>query len=178
MPGSGPTDPAVIDTALQILTWCAIGFAALWLVATVVGFQQRRAYNLTRAESGRSKRITPDFLKVDRARRQAAIDKGKAYDAVLDAREAPAAVTATEGVGLWSRLAAMTTATLAVVAAIVGTLTKIGSIQEGIDTMGSWDRFSALVAQHKVGAVVAVAVIGANLVIYVKALKSKSSDED
>lgn len=177
MPSSGLAEPATIDTALRILSWCVIGFGALWLVTSVIGVFHRRAYNLTHAESGRSKHITPDFLKVDRAKREAAIDRGRAYDAVLDAREAPPSVATVAQVGLWSRLAAMTTATLAVVAAIVGTVTKVDSIQSGIDTVSSWDRLGHFVGQHKAGAVVAVIVIGANIVVYVNALK-KSSHRD
>jgi hypothetical protein len=178
MQSSDLTNLATIDTALRILSWCVIGFGALWLITSVIGFFHRRAYNLTHAESGRSKNIRPDFLKVDKARREAAIEKGKAYDAVLDAREVPPSVATVATVGLWSRLAAITTATLAVVAAVVGTVSKVDSIQAGVNTMGSWDRLGHFVGQNKAGTVVAVIVIGANIVVYVNALKKKTPEND
>jgi hypothetical protein len=177
MQSSELTDPTTIDTALRILSWCIIGFGALWLVTSVIGYFHRRAYNLTHAEAGRSKNIKPDFLKVDKDKRDAALEKGKAYDEVLAAREVPASVATVAKVGLWSRLGAIATATLAVVAAIFGTVTKVDSIQSGINSMSSWDRLGHFVGQNKAGTVVAIVVIGANIVVYVNALK-KSSDPD
>jgi uncharacterized membrane protein len=160
-----------IDAALRILSWCVIAFAVLWLTTAVIGYFHRRAYNLTRAESGRSRNIKPDFLKVNKGKRQAAIERGQAYDAVLDAREAAGAATTVETVCFWSRLGAMATAILALVAMVVGTLTHIDSIQTGINQISSWDKFSLLVSEHKAGAVVALAVIGANIIVFVRTSK-------
>ena len=178
MPTPDLTSPSV-QWMLAILSWCVIIFGALWLVAAVVGFFHRRAYNLTHAEAGHSKNIKPDFLKVDHAKREAAIQRGEAYDEVLTAREAAAlsgGAATTAKVGLWSRLAALTMATLALVAAIIGSLQKIESVQQGINQMSSWDRFAQLVSDNKAGAAVAVIVIGANVVVFVNALKKNSSE--
>jgi uncharacterized membrane protein len=172
------TRPDTIDTALRILSWCVIVFAALWFVTAVIGYFHRRAYNLTHAESGPSRNIKPDFLKVDAAKRQAALDRGAAYDAALEARETPAAVATAEKVRHWSRIGAATTATLAVVAAVVGTLMKVESIQEGINQISSWDRLSKLVSDNKAGTVVALIVIGSNIVVFVNALKKKTPGQD
>jgi hypothetical protein len=144
------------------------------VVTAVVGYFYRRSYNLTHAESGGSKHITPDFLKVDKDKRKAAEQRGAAYDAVLDAREAagPAATAASvDKLRSWTRLAAVSTAILAVVTTIFGTLKNVDTIQEGLNQFSSWDRFTQLVSQNKAGAVVAFAVIGSNIIVFVKTLK-------
>lgn len=165
------TSPDNIDAVLRILSWCLIAFAALWVTTGLIGYFHRRAYNLTRAESSGSKPIQPDFLTVDKAKRQAAIDRGQAYDAVLEARESAGAPTTIEKVCFWSRFAAMSTAVLGLVATVVGTLTKIDSLQAGINRLSSWDAFSQIVSENKVGAVVAVAVIGASIVSFAEGSK-------
>jgi uncharacterized membrane protein len=170
--------PDTVDTALRILSWCVITFAALWLVTAVIGYFHRRAYNLTRAESGRSRNIKPDFLKVDKGKRQAAIERGTAYDAVLEAREPAGAATTVDTVRFWSRLAAMSTASLAAVATLVGTLMKVESIQAGITQLSSWEKFSRLVSENKAGAVVALVVIGSNVVVFVKTRKKKTRESE
>ncbi len=160
-----------IDTVLRILTWLVIGFTGLWLVTGVVGYLHRRAYNLTRAESGGSKPITPDFLKVDKKKRQAAIDRGESYDEVLEKRQALAARSPAEKIGVWSRAGATISASFTLVAAVVGTLTKVDALQKGAGDLSSWDRLSNIVQQHKVGTVIAVIVIGANVLVFVNATK-------
>jgi uncharacterized membrane protein len=160
--------PETIDTVLRILSWSVIAFGALWLVTGTIGYFHRRAYNLTHAESGRSKNIKPDFLKVDKAKRQAAIERGDAYTAVLAAREAR---TPVERVTFWSRVAAGLSAVLGLVAMIVGTITKVDSLQRGIDQVSSWERFSQLVSDNKAGAIVAIAVIGANIIVFAESSK-------
>ncbi len=165
------TNPDTIDRVLQILSWCVIAFAATWLVTSIIGYLHRRAYNLTHAESGHSKNIKPDFLTVDKAKRQDAIDRGKAYDAVLDAREAAARPSPTvEKVGLWARFVATTAALLGLVATIVGTMQKVSSIQEGVAELSSWVKLVELVSQNKAGTIIALAVIGANIIVVVKKL--------
>lgn len=168
------TSPDNIDAVLRILSWCVIAFGALWFTTGAIAYFHRRAYNLTRAESGGSgvsKPIKPDFLTVDKAKRQAAIDRGQAYDAVLEAREPAAAGTTVEKVCLWSRFAAMSTAVLGLVAMVVGTITKIDSLQAGINRLSSWERFTQLVSDNQAGTVVALAVIGANIVVFVESSK-------
>lgn len=152
---------------LRVLFWCVIAFAATWLVTGVIGHLHRRAYNLTHADSGGGGHITPDFLTVDKAKRKAALERGAAYDAVLGARETNTATTI-EKVCLWSRVGAMATALVALGATVVGTLTRIQSIQSGIQDIGSWQKFTTLVGQNKVGASVAVAVIVLNIVVFVR----------
>jgi hypothetical protein len=156
--------PSTIDAVIQILFWCVIGFGAVWLVTSVIGYFHRRAYNLTYAESGSSKNYKPDFLKVDRAKRQAAIERGEAFDERLAAREAPAV----QSLCFWSRVGAGSSAILALLAMIVGTLTKIDAFQRDVAKLGSWDRFTEIVSQNKTGTLVALIVIGANIIVFME----------
>jgi hypothetical protein len=89
---------------------------------------------------------------------------------VLAAREAGAASTA-EKVSMWSRMAAMTTAILALVSLIVGTITKIDQLQEGFDKLSSWERLTQLISENRAGTVVALVVIGANVIVFAQGSK-------
>ena len=71
---------------LEIVQWTLVGCAIVWVIARVMGVLHRRAYNLTYAESGRSKQVQPDFLKVDKHKRQDAIARGAQFDDALDRR--------------------------------------------------------------------------------------------
>lgn len=160
-----------IDTALNVLMLAGLGFAALWVATSVAGFFHRRTYNLTHADSGRSKGITPDFLNPDESRRRAALARGKAYETTLDQREATAAAGPAETASWWARMAALSTALLTLVATVLGTVTKVDVIGQDIQQVSSMENFLDIVNQHKVGAVVALAIIGANIVVFVKSSK-------
>lgn len=163
--------PENIDTGLRFLSWCLVVFAAVWAVSGVIGYFHRRAYNLTHAESGGSKNIKPDFLNVDHRKRQSAIERGRAYDAVLDSRDAPASPA--EQLSVWSRIAAVTTALVGLFVTILGTVTRIGSLQSGVEELSSWDKFSNIVSRNKAGAVIAFAVIAISVSeVYKKMQKS------
>lgn len=157
-----------LDTILQVLSWLVVAFGGLWLVTGIIGYMHRRAYNLTRAESGGGKAITPDFLKVDKKKREAAIARGEAYTEELAQRAAPPPTAKAE---FWSRAAAFITATFTLLGAVVGTLTRVESLEAGARELGSFDTFIAIVKDHPIGTTIAVLVIGANIVIFIKATK-------
>lgn len=158
-----------MDTVLQALSWLVIIFGTLWFATGILGFLHRRAYNLTKAETGGSA-VTPDFLKVDRKKREAAIERGAAYDQVLDRRAAAQAGTV-DRVSALARTGALVTATFTLAGAIIGTLTRIDTLQEGVEQLSSWDSFVSIVKQYPAGTMVAVLVIGANIIVFVKATK-------
>jgi len=164
-----------MDTVLQVLSWLVIIFGTLWFVTGIIGYMHRRAYNLTSAESGGS-RVTPDFLKVDRKKREAAIERGAAYDQVLDRREAAAAASGTvEKVGTLTRAGATIAASATLVAAVVTALTRVESMQTGVEQLSSWDSLVGLARQYPAGVTVAVLVIGTNIVAFVKATKKTTA---
>lgn len=171
MQATDVTNTQTMDTVLQILSWLVIVFGGLWLVTGVLGYMHRRAYNLTSAESGTSKNIKPDFLKVDKKKREAAIQRGEAFEKELESREVAAGKAPGEKLGVWSRAGATISAGFTLVAAVVGTLTKVDSLQSGVGQLSSWDKLSNTMSQHKVGTVVAILVIGANILVFVKATK-------
>jgi len=168
MPTSDATNPETIDTVLRLISWGLFAFTALWAVTGTIAYFHRRAYNLTRAESSRSQNIKPDFLTVNKGQRQQAIERGEAYDQVLQDRTAP---TAVETASLWSRFAAMATAVLALITLMVGTLNSIGALQQGVEKLSNWETLSQLVREHTAGTVVALIVIAANVIVFVEGSK-------
>lgn len=169
--------PETLDTVLMVLSWLVIISGSLWFVTGILGYFHRKSYNLTAAESGGSKPITPDFLKVDAKKRQEAIDRGAAYDEVLAKREAAAKAAAggqaaVEKVGAMARAGALTTASFTLVAAVVGTLTRVKTLQEGAAQLTTWESLVETVQKYPVGAIIAVLVIGANIIVFVKATKT------
>jgi hypothetical protein len=167
------TDPQTIDRYLPVIAWLIVGFGGLWLVTSVVGYFQRKAYHLTHAESGSSKNITPDFLKVDHAKREAAIARGATFDKELDRRERAAApVPPVATVGRWSRIFATGAVLVGLVVTVVGTLQRVQTLQR---EFSSWDEFIEIVQQNQVGAIVAVVIIAANgYVAYTKLQSGKA----
>lgn len=157
--------PENIDRVLRIASWVVVGSGALWLVASIVGVFYRGAYNLTHAESGSAKPITPDFLNVDRAKRDAAIARGKAYDTVLTQREAQA--RSVKKACRWSRIFATAAAFVTLFTAVIGAVEKAASYQGNIERYTTWDGLVELVEKYPVGTMVAVAVIVANIYVFV-----------
>ena len=141
----------------------------LWLVGSLVGAVHRRTYNLTRADRAGGKVVRPDFLDADARKRDAALARGRAYDKGLTEREAAAAPpTAVESMTFWSRLAALSAAILTLAATIVGTVTRVQVLEAGVQQVGTWDQFVQTLSDHKTGAALAVAVIGAQVVVFVQ----------
>ncbi len=166
MQGSDLANSETLDRILEILSWLVIVFGALWLVTGIAGFLHRRAYNLTPAESGGGKPITPDFLKVDRKKREEAIARGEAYAEVLEKRATPA-----EKAEFWSRAAAIITASFTLVGTVIGSLMKVESLETGVRQFSSVDAITSTIREHPLGISIAVLVIGANIIIFVKATK-------
>jgi hypothetical protein len=165
-----------IDAVLNLLAWAGAVSGVLWLVTSLVGAAHRRTYNLTHADSGRAHGPTPDFLSPDAAKRRAALARGQAFDDALSVRDAVAAPAgAVEQASWWARAAALSTAVLTLLTAIVGTITKVDVIDAGIQRVGSVERFLDIVNRHKAGAAVAFAIIGTHLVVFVKSQKKTAA---
>lgn len=161
----------------DLLPWLLWGLgllAIIWLVSGVIGYMQRRAYNLTPAESGGSGKITPDFLTVDHAARQQTIERGKAFDAML----APPPVAATVATAInYSRILALILSVASFIAAIAGAVQKIEPIQAAFESWSSWDRLIDIIARNKLGFVIAFIVILANLVLFVRSIAHPKHNE-
>ncbi|MEO8259097.1 MAG: hypothetical protein ABI868_17245 [Acidobacteriota bacterium] len=165
--------PDNVNQILDVVTWALVAFGIVWLVTSVIGAMHRRAYNLTHAESGRSRKIQPDFLKVDKGKREAAVARGAQYDEQLARREAASPVaTAT----LWSRIAASASALIGVVFTTVTTIQRVGATDEAVRDLGNWEKLKTIVSQHQLGAVLCVAVIASNIYIVVRKLQKSGGD--
>lgn len=161
MTNAMPFPPENVNQVLELLTWALLAFSLVWLVTAVITRQHRRAYNLTHAESGGSKKIRPDFLSVDKAKREAAMARGERYDEELARREPPPA-PAVEKARFWSRLGASSAAIIGLIFTALSTVQRVEATDRVIQDLGSWEKMKLLVSEHQVGAILCVAVIVAN----------------
>ena len=166
--------PENIDQILTAVTWALVAFGVVWLVTSVIGVMHRRAYNLTHAESGRSKKIQPDFLKVDKAKRESAIARGERYDEQLARREAPPSPIS--NASLWSRIAASGAALIGLVFTAVTTMQRVTVTDEAVRDLGNWEKLKTIISHHPVGATLSVAVIVANVYVVVRKLQKSGGE--
>ena len=168
----GLFSPENVSLVLTILSWVAVIAAIVWLVTSVIGALHRRAYNLTHAESGGSKKIRPDFLAVDKEKREAAIKRGERYDEELAKRERPAPQPGpVPEVGRWSRVAASAAALTGLGFTALSTVRLVGPTDQTVRSLGKWETFQQLVSEHPIGAAVCVAVIASNAYLVISKLK-------
>ena len=177
-----PPAPAAAQVILPewmtYVMWAAVGFAALWLVATVFIHLRRRATNLTSAQqAGVHKDATPDFMKVDHKARDAAMQRGEAFDRELTERaKAEAAAAAGKPV---KREPANMVKTLSGVASFAFSLfTLLGAILGTFRTMDAagtqlskLDQVGAVVTQNPIPALICLFVIGYTIFLWVSQKK-------
>jgi hypothetical protein len=164
------------DYILDVVSWVLVIAGLVWLVTSVISARHRRAYNLTYAESGTSKKIQPDFLQVDKAKREAAIARGKRYDEELARRERePRKTSPVADVGRWSQSAASAAALVGLAFTALSTFQGIGPADDTLKGLGRWETFEKLVSDHKAGAVFCVAVIASNAYLVVAKMKKSGS---
>ena len=177
-----PPAPAAAQVILPewmtYVMWAAVGFAALWLVATVFIHLRRRATNLTSAQqAGVHKDATPDFMKVDHKARDAAMQRGEAFDRELTERaKAEAAAAAGKPV---KREPANMVKTLSGIASFAFSLfTLLGAILGTFRTMDAagtqlskLDQVGAVVTQNPIPALICLFVIGYTIFLWVSQKK-------
>ena len=177
-----PPAPAAAQVILPewmtYVMWAAVGFAALWLVATVFIHLRRRATNLTSAQqAGVHKDATPDFMKVDHKARDAAMQRGEAFDRELTERaKAEAAAAAGKPV---KREPANMVKTLSGIASFAFSLfTLLGAILGTFRTMDAagtqlskLDQVGAVVSQNPIPALICLFVIGYTIFLWVSQKK-------
>jgi hypothetical protein len=164
-----PYPPENVNQTLELITWALAAFVVIWIVTSIIGAMHRRAYNLTHAESGGSKKIQPDFLKVDKAKREAAIERGETFTEKLDKREAPATPVTTAST--WARILASATAVIGLVFTAVTTMQRVAATDAAVRDLGNWEKLRAIISEHQLGAILCVAVIASNAYIVVKKIK-------
>jgi hypothetical protein len=152
--------PDSINSIVEWMLWVFLGVAALWAVLSVADYLHRRAYNLTRAESARSKNITLDFLRVDQKKRDELIALGKKFD------ERGSPPTAVSRASRTARIIVFITALFSFLTAAAAAMLKIGEMQRFYEQYSSLERFVAIVIGHKVGFAIAGLVILFDFVLF------------
>ena len=165
--------PEGLSSWLDLLTVGVLLLAAAWAILALIGWYQRRAYNLTVVDDARAQRTQADFLQVDHAAREAALARGDAY---IEQRtrdtvggEAPAAplepgakAAAPGGVGRMSQVARIGAVLFAMVNVVVvgaGALMRAESTHQFFAQLSHWERWKVLLGNYWIGFVVAVLVI-------------------
>lgn len=148
--------------------WLCIGLAAVWLMLGLYARWQRRAYNLTHAEKGRGG-VQPDFLKVDHAKREAALERG---------RPAAEPVVAVQAASRYSRLAGLAATVFAVLTLLVAVLKAVTSLDEytamaseAVELVTNTEAMGAVLRDYWPGLLVALAVVLVQVGKFVSTLK-------
>ena len=139
---------------LTVLVWFCVALAVAWLFLSIFNRWKRRTYNLTVAESGGAA-TKPDFLKIDRAKRQAALERGTATR-----------IAAPPPTARWSRITGYAATVCAGLTLIVATLTALTSIEDYTEMAGTaanlvtdTEQFGTILREYWPGLLVAIAVI-------------------
>lgn len=166
----------VLPDWMTYVMWAAVAFAGLWLVATVFIHLRRRATNLTSAQqAGVHKDATPDFMKVDHKARDAAMQRGEAYDRELTERakaEAaagkPAKREPANMLKTLSGVASFAFSLFTLLGAILGTFRTMDAAGAQLSKL---DQVGAVVTQHPIPALICLFVIGYTIFIWVSQKK-------
>ena len=144
-----------IDSFLGLLLIVATVLFVIWIVLILFSWWQRRAYSLSIAETSQSAGLKPDFLKVNKAARDAAMARGAAFDART---QGPAPTPVTKAAS-YSGLVALVAAILSFVTASFAALQKVQVFQSAVDQLSSWDRFAAILSRYSAGFAIAALII-------------------
>lgn len=165
---------------IDILFNVTMAAAGIWLAITVFVVWRRHASNLTPVHvASRSRKAQPDFLKVDKKAREAAIKRGQVHEAELDARDAgeakaaeaaaaaaAASARANEPATFAQRIAGIVTllmslfTLISIIVSSVFTITRMGDY---VGEYTAWERISAIIMQHPIAFTVCLLIILARI---------------
>ena len=162
------SDDIFVRNLLLLMTLCAL----IWFIASLLNLWHRRAYNLTRVESTRSDDIRPDFLRVDKDQRAAAIQAGTA---ALNNAGATGQISETETlvpggqrvnslIIRVSRLMALLSAIASFVAAALTTLATVPNMDATAQRYSSMGSLMANIRLYPVGFSIAAIIVASQLV--------------
>jgi hypothetical protein len=175
--GAPSTAEVVLPDWLTYVMWAAVAFAALWLVSAIFIQMRRRATNLTSAhQAGVKKEASPDFMRVDQKARDAAVQRGTAYENELDAREAAEAAAATrkakrEPVNMLkmiSGLASFAFSLFTLLGAVLGTFRTMDAAGAQLSKM---DQVGVMFAKYPIPAIICLFVVGYTIFLWVSQKK-------
>jgi uncharacterized membrane protein len=156
--------PAIAAWTDKIL-YVFIGLILLWIILKIAGYFMRRAYNLTAAETAKSRNLKPDFLKVDHAQRQELIDRGKQFDI---AHEPPVEKVATA-----ARFGVIFTALVSFGSAAFFALSRVEDYDQAWKKLAATDKFVVILKSHPIGFIIVTLVIIAGIIQLVATLRKK-----
>ena len=160
------------NTPLEWALYSSVALAAAWTVMSALVWLRRRATNLTPVSAARvNEQAQPDFLQVNQAERQAALDRGDAYDAQLRERETAANQTDEAAqLGWWQQLvgaAALVTSIVSIVGLGVGCFWRVKTMEPVVREYLIEGKISEFIAEHPVALSVAFTVVAINVVLFV-----------
>ena len=176
--GAPPATEVVLPDWLAYVMWAAVAFAVLWVVSTIFIQMRRRATNLTSAhQAGVKKEATPDFMKVDQKARDAAMQRGQAYEKELDTREAAEAAAAA-GKGAKKPPMNMLKTISGIASFAFSLFTLLGAVLGTFKTMDAagaqlskFDQVGVMFMKYPVPAIICLFVIGYTIFVWVSQKK-------
>jgi hypothetical protein len=166
--------PQWAEPWLQWLGYGMVALFVLWLVATIVRAMHARAYNLTKAETAPARAAEPAFLKVDEKAREAALQRGDAYErpGAGAAAEAAVARSAPSLWGLFSRIGAVIIALAHVGVAAISVTAMLKDADEVVQTVSAAECIQAVVSRYWFGLLLGLIVIIAEVVQFFRSRKA------
>ena len=150
------------ETLDQILYWTTTVltvFAVIWLVLWIYKSIRAKSLNLTDMQTVDDASARPDFLKVDHAKRDAALKAAEVFDRHVAQRDAPPVDKAVNKYCLLAKAVTIVFAIASLATGVIGAVTRVKEYDEAVKKYGIWDNFVELVNAYPVGFVVAVVVI-------------------
>lgn len=154
----------LIDTLFKV----TVTISVIWLFFAIFAWWQRRAYNLTVASTaGRSGKAQPDFLRVDEKARAASVERGAAHERGIAERERKEAADAPGGakdpVTIGQRLASAAAFLMSIftlITVLIGAVGQVGQMSATFKQLSSTEKMQQVIADHWIGTLVALSVIG------------------
>jgi hypothetical protein len=176
--GAPPSTEVVAPEWLVYVMWAAVAFAVVWVVSVIFIQMRRRATNLTSAhQAGVKKEATPDFMKVDQKARDAAMQRGQAYEKELDTREAAEAAAAA-GKGAKKPPMNMLKTISGIASFAFSLFTLLGAVLGTFKTMDAagaqlskFDQVGVMFMKYPIPAIICLFVIGYTIFIWVSQKK-------
>ena len=160
-----------LPTWLEPLLYVTMAIVAIWVVSSLFVYMRRRASNLTSAhQTGVKKDAAPDFLTVDHKAREAAMQRGEAYDDTLAAREAAEAATQepiVKRASLVSRLSGVASLLFSLFSLAGAITTVLMQVERMNNTIGRSDQLMLVVQKYPIPVAICVFVIGFHIYHYI-----------
>ena len=176
--GAPPSTEVVAPEWLVYVMWAAVAFALVWVVSVIFIQMRRRATNLTSAhQAGVKKEATPDFMKVDQKARDAAMQRGQAYEKELDTREAAEAAAAA-GKGAKKPPMNMLKTISGIASFAFSLFTLLGAVLGTFKTMDAagaqlskFDQVGVMFVKYPIPTIICLFVIGYTIFVWVSQKK-------